>query len=79
MRLHPIAIAIPIFFLAMGIEALAARRRRLGVYRFTDAITNLSCGLGNQSISLVVSLALLSLYGDLYTRFSLVKFASPSP
>ena len=44
-----VAFAIPLFFLLIGIEHLVLRaQRRTGVYRFSDSITNLSCGVGQQ-------------------------------
>src|SRR5229473_801637 len=43
-----IALAIPFFFLLMGVELWAARRRRARVYRFNDALVDLSCGMSQQ-------------------------------
>ncbi len=47
-----IAIAIPFFFLLIGVELLSdKRRRRAGrepLYRFADSITSLACGVGDQ-------------------------------
>lgn len=43
-----IVLSIPVFFLLIGIELLVARMRGLTYYRFNDAITNLSCGIGSQ-------------------------------
>jgi sterol desaturase/sphingolipid hydroxylase (fatty acid hydroxylase superfamily) len=42
-----IIIAIPVFFLLIGVELLVARMKHLSYYRFNDAITNLSCGIGS--------------------------------
>ena len=38
---NPIALAIPFFFLLMGVEIFFARRRRLSLYRFPDVIADL--------------------------------------
>ena len=43
-----IVYAIPVFFILIGIELLIARMRNLSYYRFNDAVTNLSCGIGSQ-------------------------------
>jgi sterol desaturase/sphingolipid hydroxylase (fatty acid hydroxylase superfamily) len=43
-----IALSIPVFFVMILIEALVAHRQGRRVYRFNDAITDLSCGIGNQ-------------------------------
>ena len=51
--LNPIALAIPVFFGAMGLEiGLSARRGRLvdarPTWRFVDAISDLACGISSQ-------------------------------
>jgi sterol desaturase/sphingolipid hydroxylase (fatty acid hydroxylase superfamily) len=56
---NPIALAIPFFFLLMGVEIWVARRRGLAVYRFTDSVVDLSCGM-TQQILLVFAVAVLS-------------------
>jgi alkylglycerol monooxygenase len=44
-----VALAIPFFFLLIGVELIAVRLRGpRGAYRFADSITNLSCGVGQQ-------------------------------
>jgi sterol desaturase/sphingolipid hydroxylase (fatty acid hydroxylase superfamily) len=43
-----IALAIPVFFALMGVELWVARRRRLRLYRFNDAVVDLSCGMTQQ-------------------------------
>ena len=55
---NPIALAIPFFFLLMGVEIWAARKRGLKLYRFTDAVVDLSCGM-TQQIVLVFEVAVL--------------------
>src|SRR5437660_3553961 len=55
---NPIALAIPFFFLLMGVELWVARRRGVKLYRFADAVVDLSCGM-TQQILLVFQVALL--------------------
>jgi alkylglycerol monooxygenase len=43
-----IVLAIPVFFLLIGVELLVAKLRGLPLYRFHDAVTNISCGIGQQ-------------------------------
>jgi len=43
-----IVFSIPIFFLLIGIELLIVKMKHLSYYRFNDAVTNLSCGIGSQ-------------------------------
>src|SRR5438132_836018 len=54
-----IALAIPFFFLLIGVELWAANRRGLRVYRFADVIADLSCGM-TQQIFLVFSVAVIT-------------------
>lgn len=48
MKVNLIALAIPFFFLLIGIELWVAKRQRRIVYRFADAIGDLACGVTNQ-------------------------------
>ena len=54
-----IALAIPFFFLLIGVELWAANRRGLRLYRFADAIADLSCGMAQQ-IFLVFAVAVIT-------------------
>ncbi|MFL5370328.1 MAG: sterol desaturase family protein [Myxococcales bacterium] len=54
-----IALAIPFFFLFMGIEIAWARRRGVTLYRFNDALVDLSCGMAQQ-IGVVFGVGVLS-------------------
>ena len=56
---NPIALAIPFFFLLMGVEIWVARRRGLKLYRFTDSVVDLSCGM-TQQILLVFAVTVLA-------------------
>jgi len=53
-----IALAIPFFFLLMGVELWAARRVGARVYRFNDALVDLSCGM-SQQVLLVFAVGVL--------------------
>src|SRR6266852_2961559 len=53
-----IALAIPFFFLLMGVELWVAGRRGARVYRFNDALVDLSCGM-TQQVLLVFAVGLL--------------------
>ena len=39
--------AIPVFFLLIGVELIIAKMKGLSYYRFNDAVTNLSLGIGS--------------------------------
>lgn len=72
MELDPIALAIPFFFVLIGVELLIARHRRQRVYRYTDAMTDLFCGVSNQLVSLLLGATLLAFYAWLHDRFRVV-------
>ena len=40
--------AIPVFFLLIGLELLMERLKKTQLYRFSDAVTNISCGVQQQ-------------------------------
>src|SRR5438270_13078673 len=54
-----IALAIPFFFLLIGVELWAAKRRGLKLYRFADVVADLSCGM-TQQILLVFEVAVIT-------------------
>ncbi|HEY4119310.1 MAG TPA: sterol desaturase family protein, partial [Byssovorax sp.] len=43
-----IALAVPFFFALIALELFVARRRKRELYRFGDALTDLSCGISSQ-------------------------------
>ena len=73
----PIAFAIPFFFLLIGGELLLAKRRGVVVYRFTDALTDLSCGITSQVILIFWAATQLAIYAWVYQHARLVNL-SPS-
>lgn len=74
--LDPIALAIPFFLLFIGVELAWAKRRGVVVYRFTDSITNLSCGISSQVMLLLWASAQLVLYEWTF-RHRLVDLPAP--
>jgi len=62
-----VALAVPLFFALMGVEWLLARRRGLALYRFPDAVADLSTGM-TQQIALVFykQAGLLAAYALVY-------------
>jgi alkylglycerol monooxygenase len=76
-----IALAIPFFFLLIGIELVAARARGLRVYRLADAVGDLGCGMAQQLVLLFAGAALLAAYAWVHDRFRLFTLdaATPAP
>jgi sterol desaturase/sphingolipid hydroxylase (fatty acid hydroxylase superfamily) len=61
-----IVYSIPIFFLLIGVELLITRVRGLSYYRFNDAITNLSCGIGSQVTGIFMKFLTFGVYVLIY-------------
>lgn len=61
-----IVYAIPIFFLLISVELLIGKMKRLSYYRYHDAITNLSCGIGSQVSGLFLKALTVVAYIKLY-------------
>jgi alkylglycerol monooxygenase len=75
-----IALAIPFFLAFIGLELLFARaRRRRGLYRLSDALADLGCGVGQQVVLVFAGAALLAGYAALYDRFRIATFGPASP
>ncbi len=66
-----IALAIPIFFLLIGIELLIGKLKETKLYRFNDAVTNISCGIGQQIIGVFSKTILIIGYLYLYEHHRL--------
>jgi sterol desaturase/sphingolipid hydroxylase (fatty acid hydroxylase superfamily) len=56
--IDPIAIAVPVFLAAIGVEVLVARQ----FYRFNDAIAAMMCGVSQQATGVFLHAALLAPY-----------------
>jgi sterol desaturase/sphingolipid hydroxylase (fatty acid hydroxylase superfamily) len=67
-----IALAVPFFFLLIGIEALVAQRRGLRAYRFGGTIADLGCGVTQRMALLALGGVLGVGYGWLYTHARLL-------
>jgi len=73
MDFNPIMLAIPFFFLAMGIEIWLDRYRDTKLYRLNDSITNLSAGTSQQVMGLFLKVLTLGVYEVVYANFALFK------
>ena len=61
-KLDPIALSIPAFFILIGVELLWARLTKRAVYRFNDSINDLACGVLSQVLGLFAAAILLGNY-----------------
>ena len=66
MNINPIVLSIPIFFLLIGIEVLIQQFSKKKLYRFNDALTNISCGVTQQVSGVFLKLFGIGLYVLVY-------------
>ena len=71
-----IAISIPVFFLAIGVESLIARRMGRRVYRFNDALVDLSCGIAQQLTEVFAAVFLLGVYTLVWSRWRVLTLST---
>jgi alkylglycerol monooxygenase len=71
--------AIPAFFLLIGVELLVQKKTGRTLYRFTDSINDLSCGVINQVISVFTAAALFGLYVFTFNHAAVFELPSASP
>ena len=69
MRFNPIVLAVPMYFVLMGLEALIDRARRAGRYRLNDTLTNLACGVYQQALVAVLAGVLSAPYAWVYAHW----------
>lgn len=73
-----IKLSIPVFFLLIGIELLIDRLRKTHYYRFNDAVTNLSCGIGSQVSGIFLKVLTFAGYVFIYEHYSPLKGIMPN-
>ena len=73
-----IHLAIPVFFVLIGVELLAARILERDAYRFGDSIADLSCGIIQQVLGVFLKTALFAGYLWIFThhRVAEIPYAS---
>ncbi len=73
MALNPIGIAVPFFFLLMALELAIAKKRNRSVLRLNDALCDMGCGLGEQTLGIFTKGLILAAYGFIEHRFGVVE------
>lgn len=69
MSLDPTVIAIPVYFLLIGLELIAHRFQSIKSYRLNDAITNINCGVTSQVSGAFLKVFSIGFYTFLYEQF----------
>lgn len=67
--MNPTVIAIPVYFLLIGIELIVHRIRATKSYRLNDAITNINCGVTSQVSGAFLKVFSIGFYTYLYEQF----------
>lgn len=73
-----IALSIPIFLLLLAIEIYMDRKKGTGHYRFHDAVTDISCGMGAQVIDPIAKVMGFVAYTYLYLNHKFITFENPA-
>jgi sterol desaturase/sphingolipid hydroxylase (fatty acid hydroxylase superfamily) len=71
-----IALAIPVFFLLIGVELLVQKLSNTRLYRLNDAVTNISCGVGQQVFFVFIKTAVAIGYIWLYENYRIFELSS---
>ena len=69
MNINPTVIAIPIYFLLIGIELIVHRFQATKSYRLNDAITNINCGVTSQVTAAFLKVFTIGFYSFVYEQF----------
>lgn len=69
--MDPTAIAIPVYFLLIGIELIVHRVQATKSYRLNDAITNINCGITSQVTGVFLKALTIGLYASIHEHYRL--------
>jgi sterol desaturase/sphingolipid hydroxylase (fatty acid hydroxylase superfamily) len=70
MDINPIILAIPVYFILMGVEVLYDQLKHKKRYRLNDAITNISCGITEQATGVFVKVFTVAVYHFFFVNFA---------
>lgn len=68
MSIDPTVIAIPIYFLLIGIELIVHRVQATKSYRLNDAVTNINCGVTSQVSGAFLKVLTIGAYTAIYDQ-----------
>lgn len=78
-NINYVALAVPFFFLLIGVELVAGIVQRKKLYRFNDSINDLSCGVIDQIVGIFLKSLLFAGYLYLFENMRLFEIASAPP
>ena len=74
MDLSPVILSIPLYFILIGLELLYTLLKRPDYYRVSDAVSNISCGIGDQVVGIFAKVLVIGVYHFLYVNYALFQF-----
>jgi alkylglycerol monooxygenase len=75
LNFNPIVHSIPIFFILIGIELVVERFTNKELYKFPDAVANISCGITSQLSGLFLSVLGVGVYVIVYEKLAFVEMS----
>ncbi len=70
MDLSPVVLAIPIYFLLIGIELIVEQITKKRTYRLNDALTNINCGITSQITGVFLKVLSIGVYELVYSHLA---------
>jgi sterol desaturase/sphingolipid hydroxylase (fatty acid hydroxylase superfamily) len=74
-----ITLAVPFFFLLIGVEFVAGLIQNKKLYRFNDSINDLSCGVIDQTVGIFLKSLLFAGYLFLFEHFRVFEISTAPP
>ena len=68
MDVNPVILSIPIFLALIAAEAIYDRIKNRHLYRLNDAVTNISCGIVEQTTGLFAKVFTVAAYHLIFTQ-----------
>jgi alkylglycerol monooxygenase len=78
LNFNPIVHSIPIFFILIGIELVVERFTNKELYKFPDAVANISCGITSQLSGLFLSILGVGVYVIVFEKLAFIKMSETS-
>lgn len=69
MDVNPVILAIPVFFILIGLEIAYGYFKDRKIYRLNDAVTNISCGIVEQLTGVFAKVFTVAAYAFIYENF----------
>jgi sterol desaturase/sphingolipid hydroxylase (fatty acid hydroxylase superfamily) len=75
-NLNPVILAIPVFFILMGLEVAYDYHKQRKLYRLNDAVSNISCGIVEQLTGLFAKIFTVAAYHFIFVNYAIFELES---